>query len=127
MAVNNHVQLTGNLAGDVETRQLDGDRVMGKFTIAVDRIGDKKGGTDFIPVVVFGRQAANTALYCGKGSKVSVAGRLRTGSYNRSHAQTGEIEKRYSTEVVADQIEFLSPRPTSASMSQHRDVKDKAA
>ena len=127
MAVNNHVQLTGNLAGDVETRQLDGDRVLGKFTIAVDRIGDKKGGTDFIRVVVFGRQAANTALYCGKGSKVSVAGRLRTGSYNRTNAGTGEIEKRYSTEVVADQVEFLSPRPTSASISRQRDAKDKAA
>jgi len=69
MAVNNHVQLTGNLAGDVETRRLDGDRVMGKFTIAVDRIGDKKGGTDFIRVVVFGRQAANTATYCVRAAR----------------------------------------------------------
>jgi len=127
MAVNNHVQLTGNLASDVETRRLAGDRVMGKFTIAVDRIGDKKGGTDFIRVVVFGRQAANTALYCGKGSKVSIAGRLRTGSYNRTNAETGEMEKRYTTEVVADQVEFLSPRPTAVSMSRHRDTKDKAA
>ena len=127
MAVNNHVQLTGNLVGGVETRRLDGDRVMGKFTLAVDRIGDKKGSTDFIRVVVFGRQAANTALYCGKGSKVSVAGRLRSSSYNRTNTETGEIEKRYATEVVADQVEFLSPRPTAASMARHKDAKEKAA
>src|SRR5262249_52899258 len=127
MAVNNHVQLTGNLAGDVETRRLDGDRVMGKFTIAVDRIGDRKGGTDFFRVVMFGRQAANTALYCGKGSKVSVAGRLRSGSYNRTKRETGEMEKRYTTEVAADQVEFLSPRPTAASVARHKDAKDKAA
>ena len=127
MAVNNHVQLTGNLVGELETRRLDGDRVMGKFTIAVDRIGDRKGGTDFIRVAVFGRQAANTATYCGKGSKVSVAGRLRSGSYNRTNAETGEIERRYTTEVIADQVEFLSPRPTAASMGRHKEVKDKAA
>src|SRR5215472_16934172 len=127
MAVNNHVQLTGNLAGDVETRRLDGDRVIGKFTIAVDRIGDKKGGTDFIRVTVFGRQAANTALYCGKGSKVSVAGRLRSGSYNRTNTETGEIERRYTTEVIADQVEFLSTRPTAASIARHKEVKEKAA
>src|SRR5262249_45401288 len=127
MAVNNHVQLTGNLVGEVETRQLNDDRIMGKFTLAVDRIGDRKGGTDFIRVAVFGRQAANTALYCGKGSKVSVAGRLRSGSYNRTKAETGEIEKRYTTEVIADQVEFLSPRPTAVSTARHKYVKDKAA
>ena len=117
MAVNNHVQLTGNLVGEVETRQFDGDRVMGKFTIAVDRIGDKRGGTDFIRIVVWGRQAQNTAQYCGKGSKVSVAGRLRSGSYNKVNGD-GVIEKRYTTEVVAEQVEFLSPRPTAASRTR---------
>jgi single-strand DNA-binding protein len=114
VAVNNHVALTGNLVGEVETRQFDGDRVMGKFTIAVDRIGDKKGGTDFVRIVVWNTQATNTARYCGKGSKVQVSGRLRSGSYNKTNAD-GVIEKRYTTEVVAEQVEFLSPRPAAAS------------
>jgi single-strand DNA-binding protein len=122
MAVNNHVQLTGNLAGEVEMRQLDGDRTVGKFTLAVDRIGDKRGGTDFLRIVVWGPVAINTAKYCGKGSKVLVAGRLRSGSYNKTNAD-GVIEKRYSTEVVAEQVEFLSRPP----MMARKDGKEKAA
>src|SRR5437016_4212088 len=122
MAVNNHVSLTGNLAGEVEMRELDGGRAVGKFTLAVDRIGDKRGGTDFFRIVVWGAVATNTAKYCGKGSKVLVAGRLRSGSYNKTNAD-GVIEKRYSTEVVAEQVEFLSRPP----MMARKDGKEKAA
>ena len=122
MAVNNHVQLTGNLAGEVELLELDGGRSVGKFTLAVDRIGDKRGGTDFLRIVVWGPLAVNTAKYCAKGSKVLVAGRLRSGSYNRTNAD-GVIEKRYSTEVVAEQVEFLSRPPLMA----RKDGKERAA
>jgi single-strand DNA-binding protein len=112
MAVNNSVHLIGNLASEVELREF-ANGVVGKFSLAVDRIGDKKGGTDFIRVVVWGPQAVNTAKYCSKGSKVSVAGRLRSGSYQKANGD-GELEKRYVTEVVGEQVEFLSRPPVMA-------------
>jgi single-strand DNA-binding protein len=113
MAVNNQVHLIGNLASEVELREFGNGGHVGKFSLAVDRIGDKRGGTDFIRIVVWGPQAVNTAKYCSKGSKVSVAGRLRSGSYQKANAD-GELEKRYSTEVIGEQVEFLSRPPVMA-------------
>ena len=76
--------------------------------IAVDNYNSKTGekGADFIPVVIWGKQAENTAQYMTKGSQVAISGRITTRSYD---AKDGT--KRYVTEVVADMIngvQFLS-------------------
>ena len=57
---------------------------------------------DFINIVVFGKQAENCERYLDKGRQVAIQGRIQTGSYK---TQTGET--RYTTDVVADRVEFL--------------------
>lgn len=76
-----------------------------KFTLAVNRRFKKEGQpeADFIPVVVWGKQAESTANYMTKGKQVAVSGRIETRSYE---AKDGS-GKRYVTEVVADEVHFL--------------------
>lgn len=90
-----------------------------KFSLAVDKDMSKekkqeaqqKGQTtaDFINITVFGKSAENCANYLSKGDKCAVQGRISTGSYT---TQTGE--KRYTTEVIADRVEFLEPKERQA-------------
>jgi single-strand DNA-binding protein len=74
------------------------------FTVAVDRpaFADKEKQTDFPRVTVFGKQAENCKRYLTKGRQVAVQGRIRTGSYKNKEGATV-----YTTEVVADRVEFL--------------------
>ena len=74
------------------------------FTLAVDRRFQKDGNkeADFIPIVVWGKQAESTANYMTKGRLMGVSGRIQTRSYD---AKDGT--KRYVTEVVADVVQFL--------------------
>jgi len=74
------------------------------FTMAVNRRFKKEGqpDADFIPIVVWGKQAESTANYMSKGKLLSVAGRIETRSYE---AKDGG--RRYVTEVVADEVSFL--------------------
>lgn len=75
-----------------------------RFTLAVNR-PKKNGedqGADFIRIVVWGRQAENCDKYLSKGSKVAVLGRIQTGSYKDKDGRTV-----YTTDVVADRVEFL--------------------
>lgn len=70
-------------------------------TIAVNR-RKKEDGADFIPVVIWGKQAEATAKYSGKGKMVSVSGRIQTRNYDNK-----EGKKVYITEVVVEEIDFL--------------------
>ena len=103
----NSVVLVGNLATDVETREVGDGRRVASFRLAVQRKFANQQGereADFIPIVVWGKAADACARYLAKGKKAGVGGRLQVRSYN---AQDGS--KRYITEVVADAVEFLSP------------------
>ena len=101
----NQVFLTGRLTKDPETRYTSGSQIaVCTFTLAVDRPtkqGEEKKA-DFPRITVFGRQAENCEKYLSKGKKVAVQGRLQTGSYKNSQGQTV-----YTTDVVADRVEFL--------------------
>lgn len=91
----------GNLTRDVDFK--DGDTPVAKFTVAIDSgFGDKKK-TDFIPITCFGKTATNCAEYLGKGKKVGVTGRYATGSYKNKEDVTV-----YTSEIIADRVEFLS-------------------
>jgi single-strand DNA-binding protein len=97
----NSVNLIGNLCSDVEVRELDGEKKVANFRIAVDRYG-KDGGADFFRVVAWDRQAELCAQYLSKGRKVGVEGRLRF------HSWEDEGQRKSSVEVVASRVEFLS-------------------
>lgn len=101
----NQVFLIGRLTKDPETRYTAGSQIaVCTFTLAVDRPtkqGEEKKA-DFPRITVFGRQAENCEKYLSKGKKVAVQGRLQTGSYQNSQGQ-----KVYTTDVIAERIEFL--------------------
>lgn len=103
----NRVVLIGRLTKDPELRFTPGNgTAVTTFTLAVDRRFSKtKDGqreADFIPIVVWGKQAESTANYMSKGKLIGVSGRIQTGSYE---AKDGT--RRYTTEVVADEVQFL--------------------
>lgn len=95
----------GRLTKDVEVRQTTSGMSVGKFTLAVDRPvkqGEERKA-DFINIVVFGTQAENCGRYLTKGSQCGITGRIQTGSYTRDDGT-----KVYTTDVIADRVEFLS-------------------
>ena len=99
----NVVTLIGNLATDVELRDVGEDRQVASFLLAVDRPG--KDEADFIRISTWNKQAELCAQYLSKGRKVGVDGRLRSSSWENSDGN-----KRSAVEVVANRVEFLTPR-----------------
>src|SRR5690554_4104871 len=103
----NKVVLVGRLTKDIELRYTQKSTAVASFTIAINRRFKGPNGeneTDFINCVAFGVQGENAAKYVGKGSQVGVSGRIQTRSY-----EANDGGRRYVTEVVCDEIEFLSP------------------
>ncbi|QUH19414.1 single-stranded DNA-binding protein [Alkaliphilus sp. B6464] len=98
----NRVILIGRLARDPELRFTASGKAVATFSIAVNRPFSKEKEADFFNIVVWGKTAENCANYLAKGRLVGLEGRLQSRSYE---TQTGE--KRYVTEVIADQVEFL--------------------
>ena len=107
----NKVILVGNLTKDPELTTTTSGVSVCRFTIAVSRryvgaSGERE--TDFINIVVWRGQAENCHKHLKKGSKCGVVGTIQTRSYD---AQDGS--KRYVTEVVADEVEFISTNRTN--------------
>lgn len=104
----NRVILIGNLARDPEITTTTNGVSVANFAIAVQRRYTNAEGereADFINVVVWRALAENVHKYLKKGSKAAVSGSLQTRSY-----EAADGTKRYVTEVVADEVEFLSTR-----------------
>ncbi|MCG8541502.1 MAG: single-stranded DNA-binding protein [Clostridia bacterium] len=99
----NNVVMIGRLTRDPELRFTAGSgKAVATFSIAVDRPFSKNKEADFFRVVVWGKSGENCANYLAKGRLVAVQGRLQNNNY-----ETNTGEKRYSTEVIADRVEFL--------------------
>jgi single-strand DNA-binding protein len=102
----NKVTLIGRLTKDPELKFTPGTgTAVATFTIAVDRRMPNKDGqreADFINIVVWGKVAENTANYMSKGKLIAISGRIQARSYD---AKDGT--KRYVTEVVAEEVQFL--------------------
>ncbi|AYD41364.1 single-stranded DNA-binding protein [Clostridium fermenticellae] len=101
----NRVVLIGRLTKDPELKFTPGTgAAVTTFTIAIDRRFSRDGQreADFIPIVVWGKQAESTANYMSKGKLIGISGRIQTRSYE---AKDGS--RRYVTEVVADEVQFL--------------------
>jgi single-strand DNA-binding protein len=108
----NVVTLIGNLASDVELREIDGQKRVANFLLAVDR-PDK--GADFVRVNAWNKQAEVCARYLTKGRRVAVDGRLRSRSWEEPDGK-----RRSAVEVVANRVEFLSSgdNPAGAPIEQ---------
>ena len=116
----NSCVLIGRLTKDPEVRYTsESQMAVATFTVAIDRPvrAGKEKQTDFPRVTVFGKQAENCERFLSKGRLVGVQGRIQTGSYTNRDGQTV-----YTTDVVADRVEFLewgdrnerSDRPVAA-------------
>ena len=101
----NSVALIGRLARDPELRYTQEGLAIASLSIAIDRGKDRNGndkGTDFPRVQAFGKTAENCGKYLKKGLLVGVTGKIQTGSYTNKNG-----DKVYTTDVVADRVEFL--------------------
>lgn len=103
----NKVILIGNLTKDLELKFTPGNNTaVATGTLAVQRKRKNKDGkyeSDFINIVIWGAVAENTVKYNGKkGERLGVTGRMETRSY-----EAKEGGKRYITEVVVEDVEFL--------------------
>jgi single-strand DNA-binding protein len=127
MAANlNKVLLIGNLTRDPELRYVPSGTAVATFTLAVNRVytsqaGEKKEETAFIRIVVWGRRAEVCGEYLSKGSPVFVEGRLQSRSWE---AQDGQ--KRSTTEVIADNVQFLRGSSGAGSGEKAADASGKA-
>lgn len=104
----NRVVLIGRLTKDPELRYTPNGVAVASFTLAVNRTRLNQQGereADFIPVIVWQKQAENCANYIGKGSLVAIDGRIQVRTYDARDGQ-----RRWVTEVVAENVRFLDKR-----------------
>lgn len=109
----NKAILIGNLANDPESRTTSSGIAQCTFRLAVQRRFANAQGVreaDFLTIVCWRQTAELCARYLSKGRKVAVEGSIQTRSYD---AQDGT--KRYVTEIIADNVEFLSSREDGGS------------
>lgn len=114
----NNVSLIGNLTRDPElsyTQQTQTAKCV--FTIAVNRPrrNGEDQGADYIRIVTWGQRAETCGRYLKQGKKVGVKGSIRTGSYKDRDGRTV-----YTTDVWADETEFLTPAGHQAQQAPSR-------
>lgn len=107
----NQVVLVGRLTRDPELRHTQSNIANLRFTVAVNRQFANQQGerqADFINCIAWRAQAENMARFLRKGSLIGITGRIETGSYQNQQGQTV-----YTTDVIADSVQFLEPRGTT--------------
>lgn len=112
----NRVILIGNLTRDPELRETPSGVAVCSFAIAVTRDyanGEGNRETDFFNITVWRGRAENCGKYLKKGNKVAVIGSLQ----NRSYEDKDGI-KRTVTDVVASDVEFLTPKSSSGDFEE---------
>ena len=108
----NKAILIGNLGADPEVRYTQAGAAVANFSLATTenwtKDGVKESKTEWHKIVVFAKLAENCGEYLSKGSKIYVEGRIQTRQWED---QAGN--KRYTTEIVAKNVTFLSTKPGS--------------
>ena len=109
----NIVVLMGRLTRDPEVRYSAGENplAIARYTLAVDRRFRRDGeqSADFISCVAFGKAAEFAEKYFHQGIRITVSGRIQTGSYTNKDGQ-----KVYTTDVVAEDQEFAESKNASS-------------
>ncbi|MGI5874734.1 MAG: single-stranded DNA-binding protein [Bacillota bacterium] len=109
----NRIVVIGRLTRDPELRSTSNGVAVATFTVAVDRNFSNNRGereTDFIPVVVWRGLAETCGRYLSKGRLVGVEGRLQIRNY-----EANDGSRRTIAEIVADNVQFLSPKDSTGS------------
>lgn len=113
----NRAILVGRLTKDPELRTTNSGASVASFTIAVNRTFTSTTGereADFINCIAFNKQAENLHRFIKKGGLVGVEGRIQTRSY-----MANDNTRRYVTEVVCDNIQFLEPKGQSQNQNAY--------
>lgn len=115
MASVNRVMIMGNLGQDPELRYTQNQNAVVTLNVATTDVrnsadGQKQEITEWHRIVVWGKQAENCAKYLSKGRPVFIEGRLQTRAWEDKQGQ-----KRYTTEIVAQNVQFLGGRDQGAS------------
>lgn len=101
----NNVFISGRVTRNIELKYTaQSQMAVARFSLACDRGKDKDGnskGADFISCVAFGRTAENLERFSGKGLRLSVAGHIQTGDYEK------DGKKYYTTDVIVDRVEIV--------------------
>ena len=112
MASFNKVILVGNMTADPELKQTTAGTSVCSFSIAVNRRFTKadqgQQTVDFINIVAWRQQAEFVSRYFKKGNPILICGQLQTRTWNDNQGQ-----KRYATEVIADEVTFVTPANTN--------------
>jgi len=103
----NKVLILGHLGQDPQTKTLDGGNTVCNFSVAVnetwkDRNGDRQERVEWCRIQAWGKLAELCGKYLSKGRQAFIEGKLRTRTYEK------DGEKRYATEIVAADVQFLS-------------------
>lgn len=118
----NKIMLIGRLTKDPELRYTQGGTAVASFTLAVDRRFSNQNGereTDFINCVAWNKSAEFVANYFHKGKQMALEGRLQVRSYDGNDGQ-----RRWVTEVVAEQVEFVGSKSDNAGGNNRQDYQN---
>lgn len=109
----NQCNFIGRLGADVDGRFMPNGDAVANFRIAVGWKTKDKEGAEWVSVVAFGKLGQVCIDYLKKGSKVFISGRFKTEKYtNKDGVET------YSTKIMADQMQMLDSKPSSAPSSE---------
>lgn len=121
----NKVVLIGRLTRDPELRYTQSGSAVTSFTLAVDRRFTNQSGereADFINCVAWQKTAEFVANYFKKGRQMALEGRLQVRSYEGNDGQ-----RRWVTEVIAEQIEFVGPKNDNGGTNNRQDYQNTGA
>ena len=124
----NRAQILGNLTRDPEMRFTGNGQAVSNFSVATNRrwtnrdSGEKEEQVEFHNVVIWGKQAESVSPMLKKGNPVFVEGRIQTRSWE---GQDGV--KRYRSEIVADSVIVLTPRPAGSAVPEENPAEEVAA
>lgn len=123
MSVNlNVVIVSGRLVRDPELKALPSGTSICNFSLATNHVytkdGERKESVEYHNVVLFGKQADNTARFLKKGSEALVEGRLQTRSWEKDGV------KHYRTEIIGDSIQFGSKQSSQNDDDQDDDEEE---
>ncbi len=118
----NKVIVVGNLGGDPETRYMPSGAAVTNLTVATNeswkdkQTGEQKDRTEWHKVAMFGRLAEIAAEYLRKGSQVYIEGKLRTRKWQDQNGND-----RWTTEIIADEMQMLGSRGGSGAGASRGD------
>jgi len=116
----NKVILIGRLTRDPELKTTTSGVSVTTFSIAVERnyVNEETGqrDADFINCLSWRKQAENIARYCSKGSQIALEGRIQVRSYDDRDGN-----RRFVTEVVADNVTFLSTKKKEEEVEEQQE------